>query len=110
MGRLTVENISIPLVNERINDPPVLLLPIQRDNRSLSLIFLGDHPDTRRRVQGVRPGVFQPRPDPDRPPRRQKGQGVSESEEDAVDESPLFGFDPLVVSMVVGKVEQRVQG
>lgn len=34
---------------------------------------------------------------------------MTETEEDAVDECPFFRFDPLVVTVIIGKVEQGVE-
>lgn len=32
------------------------------------------------------------------------------TEKDAVDEGPFFGFDPFIVFVIIGVVEERVEG
>jgi hypothetical protein len=34
---------------------------------------------------------------------------MSESEQNTVDKGPFLGFDPIVIPVVIGKVEQRVE-
>jgi len=35
---------------------------------------------------------------------------MSSTEQDTIDESPFFRFDPFIVLVVVGVVEKRIEG
>jgi hypothetical protein len=68
---------------------------------------------TRRRYEqdlgGAYGGVGDLRVDAATPSGHEETEGVAGKQEDAVDKSPFFRFDPVVVSEVVGVVEERVE-
>jgi len=108
-NRLTIKDISVPLIDEGINETPLLLFPDQGDDRTLALVLLGHHPDAFSILQGIRRGALNLGTESDGPTGDEECQGVSESEEDRVDKSPFFGLDPVVVAVVVGVVKQGVE-
>lgn len=108
-NRLTIKDISVPLIDEGINETPLLLFPDQGDDRTLALVLLGHHPDAFSILQGIRRGVLDLGTESDGPTGNEESQGVAKSEQDGVDERPFFRLDPVIVAVVVGVVKQGVE-
>jgi hypothetical protein len=107
--RLTIKDIGVSLIDERINETPLLLFPNQGDDRTLALVLFGHHPDAFSVFQGIRRGVLDLGTESNRPTGDEECQGVTESEQDGVDKGPFLRLDPVIVAVVVGVVKQGVE-